>query len=94
MNESRGIVDVDQFPNPTSYRTIQLHMSNFKGTIIIHGSIKENPTDEDWFEIHKQEHPERTGSMYRNFVNVQGCFLWMKAEVDLISGQLGRISIR
>lgn len=83
-NKSNGAVNVDLYPNSTmAYRSIEVHMSYFRGSMRIMGSIEISPDEDDWFVIHEEIHEEMTDIDNRRFnINASGNFIWMKVDLD------------
>jgi len=66
--------------------TYELKVAGFYGTIHIQGSLVEEPTADDWFDISSTEHTatsadstvNRDGSYMYNFT---GNFVWLRASI-------------
>ena len=68
------------------------HVSNnFRGTIVIQGTLAEDPQEVDWFDISGTETTytdESYSSIYHNF---SGNFVWIRAKVTISAGVLQAI---
>lgn len=81
------------YSNETNKRTntISIHTANFTGRIYVYGTVKLNPSDNDWSIIQLEEgvdylefdnlgHPKH---LQENFVyNIDGAYTWLKAKMD------------
>jgi hypothetical protein len=83
--ENNGTVRVDDFPSqpPTLY-TVVICTQNFAGTVLIQGSIYEDPQDDDWFDLHTETYtkPGYADIKFINrFFNCKGRYINMRAIV-------------
>lgn len=95
--ESNGAVRVDGWPDsPRVYSTIAMYTHDFDGVILIEGSIENDPTDDDWFEVTAETFikPLRDRSNIQNRIhNFQGRVLWMRAIVTNNHGRVDRVLV-
>lgn len=90
-NEPSGAVLVDPHPEPRKdFSTISIIAPQWAGTIILLASIENEP--EKWFEIYRNTVDEESNS--NTIFNAEGCFIWMKVEIEDASGRIDRITVR
>ncbi len=96
-DETLGEVRVDDWPNPPRvYKTVMMHTHSFVGSIIIEGSIVENPQEDDWVEVGTEvfTHFALTDERERNrVINSRDRFVLMRARVERVHGRVDRILV-
>ncbi len=93
--ENVGPIKVDDWPQPPrSYLTISWNTQDFAGTITLMASIKLNPDEDDWFEIHSQSYERvtfRENKSRNGVLNIPSGYISLKAIVDHSYGRVDRI---
>lgn len=100
-NESEGAVRVDRFPEaPLAVYTINIHSANFVGTVKVEGTIKLDPTDDDWFEVHTETFnyfTQNENTRRNRAVNAEGRFISMRASstkaLGWVYGNIDRVTV-
>lgn len=91
--EGEPVKSIGYYINETNDRlnTISIHTKNFTGRIYIYGSLKINPTDDDWAIIPIGKDADYlefnhlgviNECMDNTFVNIRGSYTWLKAKMD------------
>lgn len=95
--ENQGTVRVDDFPSqPPLLFTIGIFAQNVAGTVVIQASIYQNPTEDQWFNLHTETFvsPGYIGERVINrYANYKGRFINMRATVNITQGRVDRIIV-
>ena len=95
-NETYGPARINTRRLKKSLNTVAIHAHAFEGTVIIEGTIAQNPKEEDWFVIAVEQFvaPTSTETNYENrMVEAKGRIVMMRASVDGISGDVDRVLV-
>jgi len=95
--ENKGSVRVDRWPDaPRAFKTIAIHTHNFEGIVRIEGTIEEEPSDNDWFEITTEEfeRPLLRDSHIQNRIHQsRDRTIWMRAIIETQFGRVDRVLV-
>lgn len=91
--EGEPVKAIGYYSNDTNDRlnTISIYTKNFTGRIYIYGTLKVNPTENDWFIIPLTEetdylefnhHGVMNSCIDNTYVNIKGAYTWLKAKMD------------
>ena len=87
-------VRVDGFPGPVRTRhVVSVSVSNFKGSVILEGTLVCAPTDADWFEI-RSETLDVTGQQTIAWA-FDSRTIWLRVRDDAVErGYVRRVLVR
>lgn len=91
--EGQPVKAIGSYINKTNNRlnTVSIHTINFTGRIYIYGTLKLNPTDEDWVVIpigkdtdyiEFNHYPVLNACRDNLYVNIKGAWTYLKAKMD------------
>lgn len=91
--EGEPVKAIGYYSNDTNDRlnTVSIHTKNFTGRIYIYGTLKVNPSDEDWVMIPLTDEtpylefnhlPIINECIDNTFINIKGAYTWLKAKMD------------
>jgi hypothetical protein len=88
-----GFHTVMYIPAPDHKNLMPGQPTIFTGSIVIQGSLEEDPADDDWVTL-EDTLSEFNPSHYKNVLhNFQGNFVWIRAKVVITYGVLQQISL-
>jgi hypothetical protein len=96
--ESQGPQRVDDWMSaPMAYKTIAIYANNLNGTVTIQGSIENNPTVNDWYDIYVATYtrPDPNSNPSQNSVfSINSKVVWMRANFTIVDfGTVDRILV-
>lgn len=68
--------------------TVQIHVTNFTGSVIIQATLATDPQEEDWFNVYEFSSLNADENIVNNFT---GNFVWIRAIVNYTTGAINRI---
>jgi hypothetical protein len=91
-------VRVDRFPEfPLPQRTVAVHTVNFQGKVTVQASILLKPTlDDHWVTVWDEDFDVRTEdlpSARNRMKNLCGNFIWMRVQVQTVTGLVDRVLV-
>lgn len=95
-NETYGAAHINTRRLRKSINTIAIHAHDFEGSVLIEGTISDNPSEDDWFIISEEvfERPEASETKYENrMVNARGRIRQMRAHVEVVRGDIDRVLV-
>jgi hypothetical protein len=66
-------------------------INNFSGDISIEASLKEEPLENDWFELTETKISVPENGYSNKLINFQGNYVWIRAKVTISAGILQQI---
>lgn len=60
-------------------QTVNYRLTNVIGNVIIEATLAAQPTNDDWFQVYKEEFANTTISTY---TNIDGNFVYMRAKIE------------
>lgn len=91
--EGEPVKAIGYYSNDTNDRlnTVSIHTTNFTGRIYIYGTLKVNPSENDWVMIPLTEEtpylefnhlPILNECIDNTYINIKGAYTWLKAKMD------------
>ncbi len=68
--------------------TVQIHVTDFTGSVIIQATLATDPQEEDWFNVYEYGASNTDENFTNNFT---GNFVWIRAVVNYTAGAINRI---
>ena len=68
--------------------TVQVHVTNFTGSVIVQATLATDPQEEDWFRVYEYAASNSDENFTNNFT---GNFVWIRATVNYTTGSINRI---
>lgn len=86
-----GFHSVTYEPWPETKKINYGENNNFRGTVIIQGSLASEPSESDWFDIPSTSTTFDDTYNSNTFHNFSGNYVWIRAKVSISRGVLRQI---